>query len=641
MVAFSQVKPNTIKLRALPMFPSRVTVGTGLATQMANGVRNFDIDFSNLERDDDVTPTELASLYVSAWDSTEETFRLYLGSSLKGEQGDQGVPGPATASDFEKNSSVTSATIAGTVNYLRTSGYAAAGDGGGALYKRSTGPAASGKIQSADGTYWLISEPIISAKMLGATGDGVTNDTAAILRAITVAGANGALYFPPGTYLVNPVVSTATLILPSGLRVFGAGIDRTTIKCASTILSPQGQTLFYTSGTGDSIENLTINGGGLTSIQRMILMTGCTRPALRNLRVTNCAANLFAIEVSDSYDGEFDNIITETYTGTFSAPTDRGHAIALVNTVKEATYHRISNIYIRGGLFGLSVWRQKQCVISNLIIEDYPSSSTFGGAGDGVNWDNSSDCSVTNATILGRKDAGVVLYTTTIGSVPENNVFSNIVSESNLLDGFYISAGKNNFFNNISVLNNNLGNPTFGNRFGIYVNVDSGTTTDNNIFNGVLATDTQGTKTQTYGIAVAAGPTNTKFFNCRLDGNLTGDVSDSGTNTVVTKMLGLQFHANRGFSASNGGDGNSGFWSYNLAGTAKRVVYVANTGALADGTVIRSAGGGVTVLNNAATDVFLVEDGGLVKIWDTALKTVSFGANDSGGAGYKVLRIPN
>jgi hypothetical protein len=84
MVAFSQVKPNTIKLRALLVFPSRVNPGTGLAIARANGVYDFSIDFSDLERDDDITPEELAALYVGAWDATEQTFRLYLGSNLKG-----------------------------------------------------------------------------------------------------------------------------------------------------------------------------------------------------------------------------------------------------------------------------------------------------------------------------------------------------------------------------------------------------------------------------------------------------------------------------------------------------------------------------------------------------------------------------
>jgi hypothetical protein len=53
--ARSQVKPNAIKLRALPVFPSRVNRGTGLARWRANGVYDFSIDFSNHQNSSTVT----------------------------------------------------------------------------------------------------------------------------------------------------------------------------------------------------------------------------------------------------------------------------------------------------------------------------------------------------------------------------------------------------------------------------------------------------------------------------------------------------------------------------------------------------------------------------------------------------------
>ena len=45
----------------------------------------------------------------------------------------------------------------------------------------------------------------VSVASTGATGDGVTNDTAAIRAAIVSAG-GGETYFPPGTYLVDALV---------------------------------------------------------------------------------------------------------------------------------------------------------------------------------------------------------------------------------------------------------------------------------------------------------------------------------------------------------------------------------------------------------------------------------------------------
>lgn len=68
-------------------------------------------------------------------------------------------------------------------DYIRTAGYAAAGDGGGALYKKvSAEPAHSGKLSITldDGVtvvWYEISEEQISPDMLGAAGDGSTDDT--------------------------------------------------------------------------------------------------------------------------------------------------------------------------------------------------------------------------------------------------------------------------------------------------------------------------------------------------------------------------------------------------------------------------------------------------------------------------------
>jgi hypothetical protein len=58
-------------------------------------------------------------------------------------------------------------------NFVRTSGYASAGDGGGALYKQvGSEPSHPGKVQSADGTWWEIAEPVLRPAMVGLLGDG-------------------------------------------------------------------------------------------------------------------------------------------------------------------------------------------------------------------------------------------------------------------------------------------------------------------------------------------------------------------------------------------------------------------------------------------------------------------------------------
>jgi hypothetical protein len=60
------------------------------------------------------------------------------------------------------------ANIPPEVAYVITAGYAAVGDGGGALYKRvGTQPTHAGKFQSADGAWWEIEEPILNSVQVG------------------------------------------------------------------------------------------------------------------------------------------------------------------------------------------------------------------------------------------------------------------------------------------------------------------------------------------------------------------------------------------------------------------------------------------------------------------------------------------
>ncbi len=102
--------------------------------------------------------------------------------------------------------------VPAAVSTITTSGYATAGDGGGATYVRATGPFSDGgSFQSADGAWWKLSMPVVSVAMFGAVGGtgysvsgyaALPDDTAAIQKAITFAQANcnGALVIGPREY---------------------------------------------------------------------------------------------------------------------------------------------------------------------------------------------------------------------------------------------------------------------------------------------------------------------------------------------------------------------------------------------------------------------------------------------------------
>lgn len=88
----------------------------------------------------------------------------------------------------------------------------------------------------------------------GATGDGSTNDTAAVQAALN-ALAGGICYFPAGTYSVTHID------LPANVHMIGDGIGKTTIKCRS---APSAGTDWIYSATpsGIEIEGITFDGNG-------------------------------------------------------------------------------------------------------------------------------------------------------------------------------------------------------------------------------------------------------------------------------------------------------------------------------------------------------------------------------------------
>ena len=113
------------------------------------------------------------------------------------------------ATRFQTRAAFQAATIPGTVQSVEIMNYSSAGDGGGGLYRRvASAPTHEGKIQSADGAWWeyMPRGNRYSVKAFGAIGDGVADDTAALLNTYNAAiRTKGIVSLPSGTYICSGI----------------------------------------------------------------------------------------------------------------------------------------------------------------------------------------------------------------------------------------------------------------------------------------------------------------------------------------------------------------------------------------------------------------------------------------------------
>ncbi|MFC3725925.1 glycosyl hydrolase family 28-related protein [Neoaquamicrobium sediminum] len=104
--------------------------------------------------------------------------------------------------------------------WYQTAGYAAAGDGGGALYKKVLSePSHAGKGQNGNGTWYEIADPIINVLSLGADPTGVSSVSSVAAAALTV---GRPVHFPAGTFHFATAVNP-----PAGANIVITGEHRT------------------------------------------------------------------------------------------------------------------------------------------------------------------------------------------------------------------------------------------------------------------------------------------------------------------------------------------------------------------------------------------------------------------------------
>jgi hypothetical protein len=197
----------------------------------------------------------------------------------------------------------------------------AMGYGAGAVAADSNLPAADPFLQSGSGAVarsWRskVGESV-SVKDFGAIGDGVTNDAAAIGRAI--AGAAGkALHFPAGQYLIN-----SEIVVDQQIRIFGDGIKSTKIQLGAA--AGAGKAAFRWSSYAQDVtaEDMWIHIPTAGGKQRGLRFAEARIIRLKNLKITGPGT------ADDTTGIQFDGAGTYTADVTIDSCYMTGHLIGI------------------------------------------------------------------------------------------------------------------------------------------------------------------------------------------------------------------------------------------------------------------------------------------------------------------------
>lgn len=126
----------------------------------------------------------------------------------------------------------------------------------------------------------------VSVKDFGAVGDGVADDTAAIIAAL--ASSAKRIHFPAGTYELRQAASVI-----GGTVICGDGQELTTIKCRADIA---GDVAFLTLASSATIESITIQGTS-TSSGTGLLWSGGVYVVGQNGKMLDVSVKTFKVGV--------------------------------------------------------------------------------------------------------------------------------------------------------------------------------------------------------------------------------------------------------------------------------------------------------------------------------------------------------
>ncbi|WP_349745969.1 M10 family metallopeptidase C-terminal domain-containing protein [Pseudomonas frederiksbergensis] len=292
---------------------------------------------------------------------------------------------------------------------------------------------------------------IFNVQNFGAKGDGITDDTAAIQRAIDAAAAagGGQVYVPTGTYIVSGGVepSDGCLMLKSNVYLYGDGMGATTVKVADgsdTKITGVIRSAYGEETHDFGVSNLTIDGNRDNTTGKIDGWFNGYIPGqagydsnvtLDSVEIKDCSGYGFdpheqtvnmVIKNSVSHGNGLDGFVADflsnsTFENNVAYDNDR-HGFNIVTSTHDFTL--TNNVAYNNGGNGIVVQRGSENIPSpsNITITG---GEVYGNGAEGVLIKMSSEVTVSGVDIHDNTSAGVRIYGSNHVELIDNTLNSN------------------------------------------------------------------------------------------------------------------------------------------------------------------------------------------------------------------------
>lgn len=347
---------------------------------------------------------------------------------------------------------------------------------------------------------------VVSVKDFGATGDGSTDDSNAIIAAQTSLGANGGmLYFPAGTYMVGKTIPFKT-----GVHYLGESAKSSIVKAtAASWDNIFGEGYPTTNPSQYFLENLTIDGNKAARSENQLALLGTVSGTFVDGETVTSSGGGTAVVAAHDIAGTFITLNPSSIVGAFNVGnTVTGSSSGATMTIASKQADDAYQISVR--CQSAASIRITNCRFINSF---FTALSLY---------NNCVESTVENCEFYDNNKSGTLLsspYTIYIESYGRNLTVSNNIIDNSLGSGIVVRGGT---LSAIQIVNNKISNTgNYGIEVQSAVQGGNGVASDINIIGNRLYAAPNGAADQITVIGAASPAV--------LSGiNIVGNVCDTG-----------------------------------------------------------------------------------------------------------------